>query len=68
MSADTLGVHIHYMAVGWHTCSDKAYMLADTLGACILYLGQYAIFSLKIYLAEIGLYAICALWHYEIHL
>jgi len=31
MSADTLGVHIHYMAVGWHTCSDKAYMLVTHL-------------------------------------
>src|SRR5882672_10570760 len=38
MSADTLGVHIYYMAIGWHTCSGGAYMLADMLGACIYYM------------------------------
>jgi len=38
MPASTLGAQIEYMAVGWHTRSNKTYMSANTHVACIYYM------------------------------
>jgi|SRR5882724_4493009 len=60
LDTGTLGAPIYYIVVGWIAHSRPTYMLAGTLGVCIIISGPKHYMWLKdIISAEIGWNAIC---------